>query len=261
MPRIPGSARGTSVYGGSTTPSMGPLSPGRQMYQNSSGPVWRHTYQAGASYTTATLIEIGKYALMPLAYFRRTFGSPTADVPPTPINYTNNYATPACFNGSRLDKFQGKITLKNESANQLYLDVCMIAVSFYDALVWNTVWAAASPINFVNTLGAVDGGHITQKAIGLGFMDMTTIRDSTFIKRFVTYMGTITVPAVNAGGIAEININQIPAKCRRVNQGMYWGLAFCNDGLKNNGDVSCRIVGNFDFLEYPAASRNTQYPG
>lgn len=233
---------------------------GKSDTRHPSGSVWRHQFTDAATHTTATLIEIGKYAYLRMLAFERSFGG-TADTPPTPVGNTNNYASTRVFNGSMVRRYHCKITLKNESTNPIYLEVFQVAVSFHEALIWKTVWDAACPLTFNSTLGAVNGGEVGEKTIALGLVDQQTILDSKFLQRFIKKLGTVVVPATTAGVPAEIVVNSVPPKCRRSQTGMYWGLFFANEGKANNGDVSCRIVGEFNFDEVPGATRNVEYPG
>lgn len=258
--RSPASAR--SVTGqagpGTITPSVSnnPLN-----YVPTQSGVWRHQFTQGATYPGAgVLITQQVYAILELAKFERSFSG--TDGPPTPVANTNNFTSTKCFNGSRIGKYNCNIILRNETpSTPVYLDVYMIALSFEEAYLWNAIWAAACPVSQIVTLGGAAAGDVTTKAPTIGFIDRQTVQDSNWLKRFIKPMGTITVPSVESGGVAEVNINTVPPKIRRSNSGMYWAIAFANDALKNQGDKSVRIIGTYDFEEFPSSSRATQFPG
>lgn len=262
MPRIPGGSRGYAA-----APGGGTISPGSptdlQRFQNPTSSVRRHQFHVGATYPGAgTTITQQIYAYINLLSFERTFGA-GADTPDTPIANTSNYPTAKVFNGSRIGNYSASIQLRNETPNTpVYLDVYMVALSFFDALVWNTVYAAACPVASGNfALGSIQGGEVTQKAPAVGLVDYQTINDSTFLQRFIKPMGTITVPPIDSGGVAQVNLSRVPGKCRRSQTGMFWAIYFANDALKNQGDKAVRIVADIDFDEIPSAVREVNYPG
>lgn len=258
--RFPGGSR-SYAQTGSTIQGGSPLSrAGNSAMPNTAR--WRHQLEKGALYPGAgVLINQQIYAAIELLGFERAF-SAGADSPPTPIANTTNFQSTRVFNGSRVENYSAKINLRNETPDTpVYLDVYMSAISFYEGLVWTTVWNSACPVTFVNTLGGTNGGEVALKTPIIGLVDLQTINDSAFIQRFIRPIGTITVPPAGAGGTAAINVNHVPAKCRRSNTGMHWAIYFANDALKNQGDKAVRITADISFDEIPGAAREVNYPG
>lgn len=261
--RFPGSSR-VNIQSGAPSQS-GSISK-LPDFARPTGGVRRHQFRANANYNPAPggpTITQNEYAYVQLARFRRTFGSPTADVDPTPTAGTNNFGTTDIMNGSRIGRYNCKITLENVGgADATYLDVYMSALSFHEAKIWDTVYGAACPVSQNTTYGDVQGGIVTPDTPGVGKVDAQTIRESRFVQRFIKNLGMITIPAQgDNGGTAEININVVPPKCRRSQSGMWWGIFFANDALRNQGDRSVRIIADYNFDEIPNASRNVEYPG
>ena len=65
------------------------------------------------------------------------------DVPLDPTA-SNNYQTANVMNGSYINNFNAKITLKNiDSSDPITLDLYQVAVSFYDVLIWETLFDSA----------------------------------------------------------------------------------------------------------------------
>lgn len=259
--RTPGRSRSTlavtpTSYSQGGTPSSG------QTTRSTPGTIWRHQLQQVASYKGAAhLIVQNEYAYLELAKFTRTFGAPTADVPPTPIATTSNFQSVRVFNDSRIGQYYGKILLTNKSAQPIYIDVYEVALSFYDAVVWSVVAGFACPVSIDTTLGGVQGGQVSNKTIAVGLVDPTYLRDYRFVQRYLHHKGTLVIPQNDAGSPVELIVNRIPPKCRRANTGMFWCLYFGNDALKNNGDISVRIEGDLNFNEYPSGNRNVNFPG
>lgn len=239
--------------------------PQLRQYQNPvDGQTWRHQLAQGATYPGAgVLIPVQSYAHLDLARFERSFGGAIKDNPPTPVTGTNNYQSTRVYNGSRIGNMNVKVTMKNESGGTtpVYVDVYMLALSFEDALIWDALYTTACPVSYDGTFSGINAGRVAFKAIALGLVDRQTINDSNFVKRFIRHMGTVVVPPENDGGVAELILNDIPPKCKRANPGMFYGLCFANDGLKNNGDKSVRIVADIGFDEYPTSNRNVEFPG
>lgn len=262
MPRIPGGSRGYAA-----APGGGTISPGNpsnlQRFSTPTSSVRRHQFQSGATYPGAgVLITQQVYAYIELLKFERTFTA-AADTPDTPIANTSNYPTPKVFNGSKIQNFSANILLRNETPNTpVYLDVYMDTLSFYDALVWNTIYSAACPVGSGNfTLGSINGGEVTMKAPVVGLVDDQTINDSKFLQHYIKPIGTIVVPPIDSGGVAEVNLTMIPDKCRRSQTGMHWAIYFANDALKNQGDKSVRITADINFDEIPSSAREVNFPG
>lgn len=264
MPRIPGISR-TRVSGQSGSPGTGPSISSFRQNTIPSGTIRRHQFRANATYNTTPggpTITQQEYAYVELLRFRRTFGG-TADVEPTPTAGTNNYGTTDVMNGSRIGKYNCRITLENTTGSDpVYLDVYMAALSFFDAHDWDAIYGAACPVAQNITYGSINGGQVTPDNPGVGKVDAQTIRESQFVQHYMKNLGMITVPSgADNGGTAEININIVPPKCRRIQTGTWWGIFFANDALRNQGNVECRIIADYNFDEIPSNNRIVEFPG
>ena len=103
----------------------------------------RHQFTADftgpAGSTDATSLAANEYGIFDLARFQRTFDiSVTADTEPT-ATASNNYQTSAVMNGSKIIRYQAKVRIENTGTSTNYYDVYTMALSFYDALIWDTV--------------------------------------------------------------------------------------------------------------------------
>ena len=171
--------------------------------------------------------------------FKRTFGA-GPDIEPTPTA-SNNYQSASVMNGSYIHDFVKKITILSQESvpntgarNQLFkLDVYQIALSFYEAHYWEDFQTQAGQNALVNqettgdTAGEVtfDGSTISSK---------NTILNSKYTQHYLRYLGTVEI---SAGEQKELIFNYIPTKCRRSNNGMFWGIVLHLDANENNSSA------------------------
>lgn len=199
----------------------------------------RHQFTAVASGTPGTLTA-GLYFNFGLLLFRRSAVGGTDDVPLAPTA-SNNYANPFVFNGGKIVNFNATIRLKNRGAIGGYLDVYEVAVSFYDVLIWDTLFPTACPLTFDSTtVGPADlRGGIALKTITNTLITENTIKNYKFLQHYIKKRGTVFVTNEDGGngGEVTININRVPPKCRRSQTGMYWGLFFHNNSDKNGSET------------------------
>lgn len=216
----------------------------------------RHQFTTAGSPATAVLAN--QYFYMPLAQFRRTFGA-SDDNPPTPTA-SNNFQTESVMNGSRIENYQAKITIKNTSASTgIYLDIYEIAVSFYDVLVWNTIIPTSCPLTFDSTtVGPPDlRGQVDEKAVSATLITDGNFKNYKTVQRYMRKIGTIYLsPSDGNQSQHEVLVNRVPPKCRRSQNGMYWGLFFHNDTTKNNAATFAGVASaEISFDEVPSDNR------
>lgn len=218
----------------------------------------RHQYQGTAIGTPLTLTA-GLYFHFNLLNFRRSLSGGTDDVP-IPPTASNNYQTSRMFNGGKAINYNATIRIKNRGSIGGYLDVYEIAVSFYDVLVWDTLFPTACPLTFDSTtVGPADlRGEIGTKAITSTLIIKNTIKNFKFLQHYIKSRGTIFITNEDGGngGEVTININKIPAKCRRSQTGMYWGIFFHNNS-DENGSETLALDATLDasFEEIPTDNR------
>lgn len=222
-----------------------------QLIQNVKGPV---------ASSDASSLAPQEYAVIDLLRFQRTFDiGTTDDVAPTPTA-SNNYQSNAVFNGSAIRKFNAKIKIKSNSSSQTqYYDVYEMAMSFYDVLVWNTISVGTSLLTFDTTAGSPGNnkGAVLSKTPTSSLLSANTVKNFKFIQHYLKFKGTITISANDANRpTAEININQLPAKVRRSQTGMYYGIVLHNDTIKNDGStITQTITSDISFEEIPSDHR------
>lgn len=227
---------------------------GLDNYQVLDTAVRRHQFTASAPQlgTPAALLP-NEYFITRLLKFKRTFGA-GADDPPSPTA-SNNYQSSTVFNGSKVGNMDAVVRLKNNgTAQEATLDIYEIALSFFDALIWNSVRPTNCPFTF--TTAGVTSGELVEKAIVA-----TTILDSDwnnfkFQQRYLRKVGTVTIPNTDGDNVVEFRVNQIPPKCRRSQTGMYYGYIFANDSNKNAAAtlaLDYSLEEKFD--EFPAENR------
>ena len=82
-----------------------------------------------------------------LAAFARTFTA-ADDTPPT-ATAGNNYQSSSIMNGSTVENFSAVLRLNNNSGSTgAYIDVYTMSLSFYEALVWETIQPATALVDF-----------------------------------------------------------------------------------------------------------------
>lgn len=218
----------------------------------------RHQYQALSVGTPLTLTA-GMYFYHPLLIFARSKGGVVDDVPLDPTA-SNNYQSSLVMNGSKIVNFNAAIRIKNRGAIGGYLDVYQVAASFYDVLIWNTLFPSQCPFTFDNTTtGPADlRGQISGKAITNTLVAKNTIKNHKFLQHYMQLQGTVFVTNEDGGngGEVTININRVPPKCKRSQTGMFWCLIFHNDA-DQNGSETLALDSTIDssFEEIPTDNR------
>lgn len=241
--------------------SGGPSQRGLKSYVSQQSGSRRHQYTSALS--TVNTIAAGSYGVVNLLRFQRTFDSATGDdIPPT-ATASNNYQSPDVFNGSRISNYSAKLQIKNTSSSKAFtLDVFEVSLSFYDALVWNTVLTSNCPVQF-DTTAPTDPpydlrGRVTTKTPAIGLVSNNAFNNFKIIQHYMKYRGPITLGASDGSPTpqVEININRVPRKNRRSNMGNYWGLIILNDSDKNGAGIfsgEATLTASFD--ELPSDNR------
>lgn len=218
----------------------------------------RHQFQ-GLAIGTPSALTAGLYFYFNMAWFYRSAPGATDDVPLSPTA-SNNYQSGAVMNGSKIVNYNAKIKIRNRGAISGYLDVYQVAVSFYDVLIWNTLFPTACPFTFdTTTVGPADKrGEVNGKAITNTLVAKNTIKNFKFLQHYIQHKGTVFVTNEDGGngGEVTINVNRVPPKCRRSQTGMYWGLIFHNDS-DSNGTEALALDATYDvsFEEIPSDNR------
>lgn len=218
----------------------------------------RHQY-IGYPLGTPGTLTAGLYLNFPLLRFIRSTAGGVDDVPPS-ATASNNYQTFAVMNGSKIVNYKGIVRIKNRGAIGGYLDIYETALSFYDALIWNTIQPTACPFTFdTTTVGPADKrGEVADKAITSTLILDPTIKNFKFLQHYIKRRGTVFVTNEDGGngGEVTININKIPAKCRRSQTGMSWNLFLVNDTIKNGAEtLNLDVTLDASFEEIPSDNR------
>lgn len=200
----------------------------------------------------------GTYQYTTLCEFKRSFGGVT-DGEPSPTA-SNNYQSVQVMNGSRISNYTAMLTCKNVSSSlPAILDVYIIALSFYDGLVWDQVISGSCPITYDNsTVSPADlRGEINWKTPTATLVTKNNYNSYKTVQHFMKYIGQIQLSATDGGkNQVTIPLPNLPRKCRRSNSGMFYGLILHNDSNINEG-ASLDVVSNVDikFLETPSENR------
>ncbi len=198
-------------------------------------------------------ITLGDYTVIDLCRFTRSFtgadGAPTATA-------SNNFQNVRVFNGSKVVDYKAKILLNNNSAaSGFYIDIYSMALSFSDALYFDTVYTTECPVQFSQV--ANNEGDVTFKGVHVaGFTD-NSFKNFKGVQRYMKQLGTVYISASDAGqSHAEFTVNGLPPNCRRSQTGMFYGLIAHFPASKNTaatGDYE--IHSEISFKELPAIDR------
>lgn len=200
----------------------------------------------------------GEYFGHILARFTRTFTAAN-DTPDTPTA-SNNYQTASTMNQSALKNFKAKISIKNRTNIGGFLGVYRVALSFWDAEIWNTKYPASCPVTFDSTtVGPPDiRGVVSAKAVTATLITKNNYNNFKGVQHYMEYLGDIQLPPEDGGngGLVEINLEGLPPKCRRSNEGMFYAYFFHNDSDQNGAEtlqIDSQV--NISFNEIPSDNR------
>lgn len=216
----------------------------------------RHQFTSGGL-NGFLVMASGAYGTVDLLKFVRNDGV-TDDTPPS-ATASNNYQSNEMMNGSYCSKFKAVINIENSDATVgTYLDIYEVAVSFWDVYLWNAIYPTACPYTFSTSTGPPDiRGRVNLKAVTATLVVENVIKNHKFLQHYIKKKGTIYVgPLGQSNNKAQIVIDRAHPKCRRSNNGMYWGLIFHNNSDKN-GALGANLVATaeYDFLEHPTENR------
>lgn len=257
MPRFAGSPRGIKqgFTSGNSPISLNKAKPSATDYRKQDTTIRRHQFFDDTPIEgDFGSIVTDSYVVVELARFRRSFGA-GADDPPT-ASASNNYESDDVMNGSRIENFNALLTLKNRSVTRsASLDVFEIAVSFWDVLVWDTVFPTKCPLSFITT--ATNEGEIQTKTPTTSLVTYQDWVSYKFLQHYMKYKGTLNVaPTNNASNETTIFINDLPPQCRRSQTGMWYGLIFKNSAERNEGTtIAMDYHKEVSFDEIPSENR------
>lgn len=235
-----------------------PLNPNMGDFaKNAQTAVWRHEYTS-AVLGSGTILA-NSYLPIPLVEFRRTFsvGGGIDDKPPIP-NAGNNFPTPEVFNSSKIENFKAVVHLSTRGSAPGYITVYEAAYSFFDAYLHNAIYPSQCPVTFTSAIGTEDHrGEVNLKTPTTTLITTNLIKGLKFLQHYIRPIGKVYLPAINAqNGATDIVINDIPAKCRRANSGMFYGIFLHNDSTDNNSlSISVDASVEVKFDEIPADFR------
>ncbi len=216
----------------------------------------RHMYSTGLASIASLAPNV--YSANKILRFVRNDGV-TNDVPPS-ATASNNYQTDKVMNGSRISNLQVKVAIKNTSAtNSMILDVYVIILSFYDALVWDTINTSASLVSFDSTtVGPPDiRGQVDYRATSATRLLRNTYANFKHLQHYYKNVGQLIFTASDGGSNTQTFILRgVPEKCRRSQNGMFYGLVIHNDS-DTNGAKTWTGEGTMEvsFEEYPTENR------
>jgi len=220
--------------------------------------IWRHNYTTQNPTTGASPLAANEYLAFTIARFKRTFApGVTNDLPPTPTN-SNNYQSESVFNGSYIKDLNCVIKLANTGGAPVYLDIYEVCLSWFDALIWNTVYPANCPVIMTTAGGAGDDrGTVVFKTMLSTYVTDNVLKSYKGIQHYMKKVGTITLGSTDSGSeTAEIILNQFPDKVRRSQTGMFYGYIIHNNSDANNGNsITMRYSIDNSFTEIPSTNR------
>lgn len=197
-------------------------------------------------------IASGSYASLTLARFVRNSGTrPTATA-------SNNFQTTGVFNGGKISNFKCDIYAKSLSASTTFkIDVYAVALSFYDALVWDTVISTSCPVTF--SVAAGTEGEVVAKTPSATLITPNNINNYKFVQHYIKKIGSFVLAPTDSGvTTATMSLRNIPAKCRRANLGMFYGLFFHNDASTN---ASAAFTGTMEYnISFDVVPSDTPLP-
>lgn len=223
-------------------------------YSTPNTTIRRHQYNSAVLGSGSILANL--YQIIPILQMKRTFTA-SEDTPDAPSN-GSNYETPDVMNGSYVTNLQSVIHVQNKTNNVPgWLSVFEIAVSFYDALVWNTLQTSSCPIQFdTTTTGPDHRGEVTIKTPSLGLFSEANVKNFRFQQRFVREIGKIYLDGNEKNSQVDIRLTRFPAKVRRVQQGTWYGIVLFNDSTINSaGTITATTTLENSFDEIPSDER------
>ena len=225
-------------------------------FKNLGSSIRRHNLNVNIA-SGQTAIDSGEVLYVNVCQMQRTFGSGD-DEEPTPTA-SNNFAAAGVMNGSNIYNQKTSVKIQNEGAQPHYLNVYGVSLSFSDAIYASAIMGNSFPYTMETVDNTPDQrGVITPMDPNLTTFDDTIWRNFMTLQRYVTKIGTINLGTHDSGdrGVAELNFNGVPPKCRKSQTGMYYGYIIQNDGILNNAAAfNGNIIQQTNFEEVPSNNR------
>jgi len=145
----------------------------------------------------------------------------------------------------------------NSGSTGAYIDVYTMSLSFYEALVWDTIQPSTALVDFNLTAGPPDTqGNVSLKD-PLPLFTENTYKNLNFTSHYLKHQGTVYVSSEDgSAGQTTIEFPFLPSKNKRQQTGSFYGVVLHNSSLKNNAetlniDASLEI----SFMEIPSDNR------
>ncbi len=228
----------------------------RRQYTKPSTAIRRHDFQTINRDSVAPILP-NEYVVTTLAKFQRTFGS--GDDEPDSALTSNNFPNPQTMNGSYISNFKSKIRMQNrDDGKGIYLDVYSIAISFYDALVWDTVYPSACPVTFsTDNTTPSNAGEVSFKAVTDSLVTDVQYKAFKGVQHYMRKLGSVYLTSEDSSqNYHDLILTGLPAKCRRSNLGMLYAIVIQNDAIKNdNASAQVTITTDTSYVETPSEER------
>ena len=220
-------------------------------YKSEQTAVRRHEFLTPISGLAS--LALGDFAQVVLCRFKRSFGV-GADENPTPTA-SNNYQSAAVMNGSAIRGYSAKIQIQNiGSGNPIVLDVYSVVTSFSDSVYGKLVYDGDYPVEMDETIP--NEGEVQFSSPPITWT-ANTYRNFKGVQRDVKFLGSLTITSEDGGSpTVTFLIRGVPPKCRRSNNGMFYGLMFHYPSTKNT-DATATMDSSIDikFDEIPSSER------
>ena len=207
--------------------------------------------------TVPSMLPSGEYFIIENMKMRRSFSGTDDDTPNTPT-VSNNLASVDIMNGSSASNFTSNIRIKNEDTNDtVTLDVYNIALSWYEALIWDTINTNGSPLSFNVAVATPDQrGNVTAKLAQASEISVQDWNNLKFQQHYMQHLGAVTIGNADGNNVIEFRQSRIPPKCRRSQTGMYWATLFLFDSTKNDqATATLNVNQELKFDEHPSDQR------
>ncbi len=202
-----------------------------------------------------TMTTSGEYETIIFAKYKRDFTLPDDDPTPTA---SNNYQTPNIQQGGMVNSFQARVMMRHVALNPAFYDIYEVVCSFYDSLITDTIKDVLCPIQMTTDMpGSLDNrGEVTFKSPHITFTD-NNLKNSQLLQHIIHHR--IRVPFGQKDATATpttLEFNRIPAKCRRSQIGMFYGLIIHNPSdLNGSATPNLQISSEIAFNESPTTQK------
>ena len=141
------------------------------------------------------------------------------------------------------------------TVKSFYLDVYKVVLSYFDAYLWEqfdsgTLQTAVT--DYDQSVASDNAGEVEFRS-SHPILTANRVKNNKFTQRYLQLIGRIKV---DQGKSLVLNFNGLPSKCRRSNQGMFYGLIFHNNSLINGaGTLNLTLASESSFEEVPSEER------